>query len=196
MRGFGWFEEMLDDPYRRVMLRGIGFLFFAMGLSIILYSVRVRIPERLRPIENPVATVADLVTCERSWGGRYRITVDGGSYFCDGADSTCPTEPNVQVVYDRLNPKRCRKASNNGRLSVREWVAVATIGPAFFAFGCGLMLARNRDRNPIRRAAARLAFSITALLAFLLCGWRIVNGEDWMRLGPVAGHHDSFMPGL
>lgn len=196
MKGFGWFEEMLDDPYRRVTLRGIGFLCFAVGLGVIWYTAGVRIPERLRPIENAVTIVSEGVGCVRSWGARYKITLEGVSYFCDGADATCPTEGNVEVVYDRLDPKRCRKASSNGRLSVREWVAVTTLGPAYFLFGCGLMLVRNRDPNPIRRAAARLAFSITALLALLLCGWWIANGEDWMRLGPAAGRHDSFMPGL
>lgn len=185
MKGLGWFEEMLDDPYRRVTLRGIGFIVFAVGIGGLLHSLLISIPERRKPIDFPTAAFADGTGCHPTFGGGYRLMLERGSYFCSGADFACPREKNVTVLYNRIAPEHCRRADRVGRLSVREWFIILVVAPAGIALGMGLMLVRNRDEIAVRRV---LAWSSLALsLALFIAGftWSISQGGDRLKLGGI-----------
>jgi hypothetical protein len=191
MRGLGWFEEMLDDPYRRVTLRGIGFIAFCLGIAGVVHSLVISIPERRKPIDFPVAALADGTGCSPVFGGGYRLTLKTGTHYCNGADYTCPEENNVPVIYNRLAPDHCRRADRVGRLSLREWFIVLTIAPGGTMFGLGLMLVRNNDPNVLRRSLAWSSLVLFLVLFLATLVWSALQGGDWLKLGGIWPRRQS-----
>jgi hypothetical protein len=149
-RLFGWLHALLgSSASERLALRAFAFVSAAAGVVLLGWFV-LRLSSRLAPIERPLTIESVDSACDKLLtGGSYWIEVDGRRHSCTGSDSWCPSRTPVMVVYDRVDPARCRAAANVGKPSRWEISALLAFS-ALVAFGISLLLIREHETSRVR----------------------------------------------